>query len=661
MIDKFINKTNFDFAIKPSDNFNLYCNNNWKKNNKIPDDYTRWGTFEELDEKNIKKMYSLIDSITSKKRKTKDEKKIINFWNSGMNMEKIEEDGINGINELINKILSIQTNDELSDLCGFLHNYDIHVFFSIFASQDSKDSDFVLPHIFVSGLNLSDRDYYLEEDNKQILDSYKKFIKDLLKKLDILDKKTVRLYSSKINAINSISDKIIEIEQDIAKAKLTKVEMRNPDKIYNKLKFTDLKKKNKNFNWDLYFSSANLPKKDIVIDQPDFTKHLDKIIKTYEFDILKIYILTRVIIDFLPFLSEEYDLLHFNLYGKVLSGQIERKERKKRMLSWLNSSLGEIIGKKYVSEYFPEKSKKKAKELVEDIINVFRDRLDNLEWMEESTKKKAIKKLDSMNVKIGYPDKWLDYSNLDITEDSFIQNILNSNKFEWDIELSRMNKEVDKDKWEMYPQEINAYYHPELNEIVFPAAILEFPFFSEKADDPINFGGIGAVIGHEITHGFDDQGKKYDYKGNLNEWWNENDNIKYTKRAKKIIKQFDDCKILDKNVNGELTQGENIADLGGLKIAYYALVNNLERKNKNITAEIDGFSMAQRFFISWAQVWRSNVREKEQLKRLINDPHSPNELRINEPLKNMPEFFEAFDIPLNSKMRRDEKDIIVIW
>lgn len=657
MPENLIDLNNFDLSVNPGEDFNLFCNGKWKINNNIPADRSRWGTFDELDELNYKQILNIIKNI-KKDTKNLNDLKIIDFWKSAK--FKINQKDFNSIKSILLEVSNIKKKKDIYKILGKLHNFGINIFFIIYASQDAKKSQFVIPHIYSTGLNLSDRDFYLNEDKNNIIKQYRLFLKKLLKHIN-------SIVDNNENNLNNQVENIINIEKNIAQNLLPRDELRNPQLIYNKYTLNNLNNYFSEFDWNQYLAAAKIEKPDyIVIDQPAFIEGVEKIIKKYDLEIIKDYIYTRILIDFLPFLNDELDELHFNFFGKIINGIKKQKPLEKRIISWMNGVLGEILGKKYVECYFTEKSKKKALVLVDDIINVFRDRLINLEWMHNETKKKAIKKLDNMNIKIGYPNIWRDYSDLKINSHSLISNILESNKFEWKFELSKMNKPVNRDLWEILPQKINAYYHPELNEIVFPAAILQKPFFSDNADDAVNYGGIGTVIGHEITHGFDDQGRKYNFCGNLDNWWKDSDKKKFNILANKLVMQFNKCKINDSSVNGKLTLGENIADLGGLMIAYSALKKKMIRENKKIenidkNIKCNIFTNKQRFFISWAQIWRSNITDAKQYQLLLTDPHSPNQFRINEPLKNIPDFFDAFNITEGQKMRKSKLDLINIW
>ena len=641
-------KIDLDTNVRLEDDFNKCVNGKWLDSNQIPDDYTTWGTFTELMEENYKKLETLIEELVPT---TIEESQIITLWKSADNIQNIEGDFIKKMEYYFNQIDEVKTIPQLFKLIAQLSTYNIDSFFSIYSGPDSKQSNISIPHIHSNGINLPDRDYYLDKENEEILSNYSKFITNMN---SILMEKNIGLGEN-------ITETIIEIETELATSKMSKVEARNSDNTYNKLSLEELNKLTKKMNWKQYLTILGIDKlssmegdKYYIIDNPRYISNLDNLFSKFSLSNIKIYLKWCVVLHFSSYLPNKLGDEYFDFYGRKLSGQQKPKPYWKRKISWCNNLIGEQIGKIYVKRYFPPSSKDKVKEMVKTIIKSFEERLSNVDWMGKETKKKALVKLSKFNVKMGYPDKWRDYSNLEIGE-SLIENLLNIGKNEWEYELKAMYQPVDKDKWEMHPQVINAYFYPEMNEIVFPAAILQPPFFSPDYDNALNYGGIGAVIGHELTHGYDDQGRKYDEEGNLNEWWSKKDKNEFDKRTKLIIEQFDSCKLLGESVNGDLTQGENIADLGGLIISYNALQKTITKN----TPKIDNYTQSQRFFFTWARLWRNKIRDEELLMRLKIDPHSPGELRINMPLTNMEEFYQAFDIKDTDGMYRTNR--VNIW
>jgi putative endopeptidase len=399
---------------------------------------------------------------------------------------------------------------------------------------------------------------------------------------------------------------------------------------------------------------------EVVVGQPEFLAFADQLISDVSIEDWKTYLRWHITDEAAPYLSSDFVEQNFDFYGRTLSGRKELKPRWKRAMSAVNGYLGEPLGKLFVEQYFPESSKQKVATMVENLRSVYKERVKNLEWMSDATKAKAIEKLDAFKYKIGYPDKWEDYSNVDIQRDAYVQNLKNVSRFAFEDMISKLGKEVDRDEWFMTPQTVNAYYSSSRNEIVFPAGILQPPFYNKDADDPINYGGIGAVIGHEFTHGFDDQGSKFDASGNLNNWWTEEDRKRFDERAQVVVEQFNGYEPIDSmHINGQLTLGENLADLGGLTLAYYAMEKAYEGKEK--PAPIDGFTYQQRFFLGWVNVWKNSITEEELRRRIITDPHSPGEYRVIGPLANMQEFANAFGCSDTDPMMRSKDERAVVW
>jgi len=441
---------------------------------------------------------------------------------------------------------------------------------------------------------------------------------------------------------------------------MTRVEMRDPYKLYNKYSLDGATKATPGIDWKTLFVDMKITGQDsLIVATPNFFKEAGKQLKTTPLDVWKKYLKFHVVNDMTPFLSKNFDELHFNFYGREVSGQKEQKPRWKRVLNVVDGSVGELLGKMYVDKHFKPEAKQRMMELVKNLEETYSDRIKRLDWMTDSTKAKAQEKLSSFMKKIGYPDKWKDYSKLEIVGNDYVKNILASSAFEYDYTLAKLGRPVDKTEWQMTPPTVNAYYNPAFNEIVFPAGILQFPFFDAEADDAVNYGGIGGVIGHEMTHGFDDQGRQYAADGNLKDWWGPTDAAKFKEKADMVVNQYNTFTILDSvHVNGELTLGENLADLGGIAISYEAFKKTKQGKSNE---KIDGFTPDQRFFLSWAQVWRAKSTDKEAMKRIMTDPHSPSEARCNGPLSNMPEFYQAFGIKEGDKMWRPEAERAKVW
>ncbi|HNW98005.1 MAG TPA: M13 family metallopeptidase [Bacteroidales bacterium] len=649
-----IDLTNLDQTIKPGADFFKYANGGWLKKNPIPEEYSRYGAFEVLQEKNYNDLKSILEDASKNKNaeKNSNEKKIGNFYASGMDSAKINKDGIAPLNDEFAKIDAIKTKDELTKEVAHLHEIGLGPLFYVYAGQDEKNSEMVIAQLYQGGLGMSDRDYYLEDDArcKEIRSEYEKYVTKIFKLMNDDDK------TAKENAST-----ILSLETKIAKASWTRLDLRDPVKGYNKMSVADLQKKCPEIKWDEYFAAIGLKNPgDINVGQPSFFVDLAKIIKNENINVWKTYLRWNLVNGSAGYLSSDFEQASFDFYSKVMSGKTKMQPRWKRVLNATNGALGEAVGQIYVKKYFPPEAKTSMLELVNNLKLSLRDRISVLTWMGAATKEKALAKLDAMNVKIGYPDKWRDYSKLEVTTDSYVMNALNAEKFNFEFQMSKVNKPVDRDEWHMNPQTVNAYYSPNMNEIVFPAAILQPPFFNKDADAAVNYGAIGAVIGHEMTHGFDDQGRQYDKKGNLTDWWTKDDAAKFTKQTSVLIEQYDAFKILDSlHVDGKLTIGENIADVGGVTVALNALKKVMQEKND--TAKIDGFTQEQRFFLSYAAVWRTNIRDKEQMRRLKEDVHSPAIARVNATLRNIPDFYNAFSVSENDALYLAPDKRAKIW
>jgi len=516
---------------------------------------------------------------------------------------------------------------------------------------DSKNSKMNIAKFSQGGLGLLDRDYYLGQDqrSKEIRDRYVIFMENLF----------VLAGETKSEAEKDAA-KVMEIETRLAKASFTKVELRDPVKNYNKMSFESLKGIAPDVAWNVYFGEIGIKTPDeFDINQPEFIKEVNIMFRDIPVSGWKPYLKWNVIRASAPYLSSAFVKESFEFNQKFMYGAKVLRPRWKRIMGAEDNALGELVGQLYIEKTFPPEAKERAGKIVGSLIVAIKERIKNLDWMGEETKKAALVKLATLNVKIGYPDKWKDYSKVKITRDSYFDNDVNASEFLTAYNLAKIGKSVDKTEWEMYPQTVNAYYNPVRNEIVFPAAILQPPFFNVDADDAINYGGMGVVIGHEISHGFDDQGRQYDGDGNLKDWWTENDSKKFDQKAKLIIDQFNSYVAIDTfHVNGQLTQGENIGDLGGLNIALTAFKKTDEYKSGK---RLNGFTPMQRFFLSWAQIWRENIRD-EYLKLLIKtNEHPPNKVRVNGPMSNMPEFWEAFNVKPGAPMRRPDSTLVKIW
>ncbi len=649
-----ISLADLDTTVAPSKDFFQYANGGWMKANQIPGDQVRWGSFSILLEGNKKNLRQIAEDASKKieLQKGSPEQLVSDFYFSAMDTVSIEKLGADPIKEEMNNI------DKITDMKGVLamvanmQMWNASPMFNFGAGQDPKNSEVVVPQIYQGGLSLPDRDYYLKTDgrSKMIRDEFTKHVT-----------KMFQLYGMSEADGKKYADVVMKIETGLAGASMTRVEQRDPYKTYHKVTIAELDALTPSIKWEDMMNAMQVTGKYdyLVLGQPDFLKELEHQVKTTSLNDWKIYLKWNMLNLAGNIMSKDFVMEDFHFNNEVMNGQKQIQDRWKRMVGFTDGFLGDALGQLYVGKYFPPDAKKKADELVSNLMAVYKDRITHLDWMSDETKKKAVEKLGTIVRKIGYPDKWKDYAGLQITRESFFKNILNATAWNYNYMISKVGKPVDRTEWGMTPPTVNAYYNPSMNEIVFPAGILQPPFFDAKADDAVNYGAIGAVIGHEMTHGFDDEGRNYDSKGNLTNWWTSEDSSKFDAKAKMIVKQFSNYTVLDTlHVNGELTLGENIADLGGITIAYAAFKLTQEGKS---TDKIDGLTPDQRFFLAFARIWASNIRPEAAAQRIVVDPHSPSMYRVNGPLSNLPEFYSAFDVKENDAMHRADADRAKIW
>ncbi len=652
---------NMDTSVKPQDDFYTYANGGWLKNNPIPPEYSRWGSFNELVEKNNDALHVIAEKAATESGEPKsgtavpaDAQKVGDFYASGMNEEAINAARIQPLQDELKRIDAMKNPADLAKEIGHLHSIGISGAFGFTSGQDAKNSTMVIAQAHQGGLGLPDRDYYTKDDeaSKKLREQYVAHVTKVFTLLG--DSATDAATHARV---------VLALETSLAKPARTRVALRDPQKNYNRMSAAELQKLTPAFNWSDYFQQLNLaPPAAINVGQPEFFKAANDVFKTVSLDDWKTYLRWHLAHDTAPALSSDFVDENFDFYIKTLSGAEKLKPRWKRVVSETDDGLGEALGKLYVADYFPPDAKSRALEMVNNLKEALAESIKSNDWMDAPTKKAALEKLAAFTVKIGYPDKWRDYSRLTIDRGPYALNVIRSDQFEVAREMKKIGKPVDRGEWEMSPPTVNAYYNSNLNEIVFPAGILQPPFFNPNADDAVNYGGIGAVIGHEMTHGFDDRGRQYDAVGNLRDWWTPASAKAFTERAKAVIAQYSACEPLPGlHINGELTQGENIADIGGLKIAYAAFQKALARHPEEASKKIDGFTPNQRFFLAWAQIWRVNQRVEETKLRLNTDPHSPGRFRCDVPISNMPEFQKAFDLPDNSPMVRPAKERANIW
>jgi putative endopeptidase len=637
-----IDLNNLDKSVKPGDNFFDYANGGWLKANPIPDEYSRYGAFEVLGKKNQEEIKSIIKEVSIKTdiEKGSPEQQIRDFYNSGMDTNRIEELGMKPIEGIINDIKSINSKAELINMQAKLNMQGSYPLFVVYSSQDEKHSTEVIANLSQGGLGLPDRDYYTKEDerSKSIRAEYVKHIQ-----------KMFVLAGDAEDVAESKAKNIMAFETSLANASMTMLERRDPHATYNIRTIDELSKETKGYDIKAYLNNLDLGALESAnVHQPVFFKEMAKAFDATDINTLKDYFVWNVLNSNANSLSSDFVNQNFYFYSTVLSGVDKMRPRWKRIISATNGSLGDPVGKLYVEKYFPASSKERMVKLVGNLRIALKESIQNLDWMTDETKLKAEEKLAAINLKVGYPNKWLDYSKVEITPDNYVQNKWNCTEYSYKRNLAKIGKPVDREEWGMNPQTVNAYYSPNMNEIVFPAAILQPPFFDPNADDAVNYGAIGVVIGHEMTHGFDDQGRQYDKDGNLNNWWTEKDAENFKAKTQILIDEYSNYKVLDSlPVNGELTLGENIADNGGLFISYAALQKAYEQNGT--PADIDGLTSDQRFLISYAQVWRQHIRPKALMRRLQEDVHSPGIARVNVGVANLPWWYSAFDIKEGDK------------
>jgi len=646
---------NMDTKIKPGDDFYSYTNGAWLKNNPIPADKNSRSTFDELIEKNRHDIREIIEEAAATKdvQQGSNTEKIGKFYNSGMDTVSIEKKGIAPLKIFFDKIEAIKNISDVQSVGAYFQSYAISPFFSLFSNQDSKNSTSIIAQCFQAGIGLPDRDYYFtnDESTKKIREKY---LIHLTKMFGLL--------GDEPNAAVKNAETVMKMETQLAKASFTNVENQDPQKTYNKVTIDGLNKLAPNIDWKSYFTQVGYPGlSEVNIYQPSFMIELSNMMKNVPVADWKTFLRWQLINSTAGNLNKAFENQNFDFYYKTLSGQEKMEPRWKLILDMTSNSLGETIGQLYVKKYFPPAAKQKMTDLVMNLKKSLKQRIENLSWMGPQTKLEALAKLDKMGVKVGYPDKWRDYSGLVISSESYVRNVLSSQAFEFRYTMDKVGKPVDPTEWGMTPQTVNAYYNPFRNEIVFPAGILQPPFFNVDADDAVNYGAIGMVIGHEMTHGFDNLGRQFDKDGNLRDWWTKEDSKSFDAHADMIVEQYNHYEVLDSAfVNGKHTLGENIADLGGATVAFNAYKLSLE--GKEAPNPIDGFTNFQRFFLSYAQIWRTNMRDEELRKRVKTDEHSPAKVRINGVVYNMPEFYAAFpDIKPGDKLFRAPEQRPVIW
>src|SRR5271168_587885 len=641
---------NLDTTCKPCDNFYQFAMGGWMKDNPIPAEYAAWGTFTQLHDNNLTAMRTVLNAATkSNAAPGSNEQKIGDFYASCMDTSAIEAAGLKPIAGELAAIDAISDRKSLDSAIAQLQREGASVLFRLSSGQDIKDSTRVIAIASQGGLGMPDRDYYFRDDDKskQLRADYEQHVA-----------KMFALAGDAPDKAAAEAKTVVTIETALAKASRTRVELRDPEKNYNLMPLAEMKTLTPDWSWENYLHAVGAPTvENVNVRQPEFFKEMNQALSGVSLPDWKIYMRWHVIHSAAPGLPERFVQENFDFYDRKLSGTKEILPRWKRCVQSTDRNLGEALGQVYVEKYFPPAAKARAKEMVNNLIAALRADIPTLSWMGPETKKEALAKLEAFTVKIGYPDQWRDYSRLEINRGSYASNLRRSVEFEYARQLAKIGKPVDRTEWGMTPPTVNAYYNGSMNEIVFPAGILQPPFYDPNADDAVNYGGIGAVIGHEISHGFDDQGSKFDGKGNLHEWWKPEDRKNFTERGDCVVNQFNGYEVEPGlHQNGKLVLGESIGDLGGLTIAYAAYEKSIEGKRPK---DIDGFTPEQRFFLGWAQVWGANQRAEAARLQTNTDPHPLARFRGNGPLSNMEAFRKAFGCKKGDAMVREQ--LCKIW
>lgn len=642
-----------DKTVKPQDDFYNFVNGNWMKTTEIPSDRARWGSFDELRENTDVVSLNILKDLLGKNHPMgSDEQKIGDLYESYVDFDARDKAGLTPIQPYLERIEKIKTVKDLEKYLTDVTPIGLNPLYGFYVYSHMKNSSQNAVYLNDANLGLG-RDYYQKEDenNKKTLNQYSEFIDKIY---SFTGEKTKDLKGPKV----------IGFEKEIASNLFTVEQLRDDRLQFNPYAVKDLKNLSKNIDLSKFITDLNIKTDSVIVGEINYFKNLDKIINEKNIPVIKQFLKFHLIDGATDYLTKELDELSFDFYGRQLRGQQEQRAVDKRGLEFVNRSAGELLGKIYVKDNFPPEAKASAQEMINYLFKSFKVHINNLEWMSPDTKVKALNKLGKFTVKIGYPDKWKDYSNLQIVphteEAALFKNHMNLRKWRYDYMFNKIGKPVDRTEWGMSPQTVNAYFNPSNNEIVFPAAILQYPFYDYRADAAVNFGGIGAVIGHEVSHGFDDSGALYDGDGNLKNWWTEDDFKKFNAAGKALAEQYSQYEpVAGTFVNGEFTLGENIGDLGGLNVAYDALLMYL--KDKGNPGKIDGFTQEQRFFISWATIWRTKSTEAALINQVKTDPHSPGYFRAIGPLENIEGFYKAFDVKEGDKMYKEPKDRIIIW
>lgn len=653
-----INTENFDTSVSPKENFYQYVTGGWQKSHPLRADQTRFGSFDVLHENNEIRINELFKEMGQKTFEMGSiEQKISDLYKQGLDSARMNKDGAEPIRRAIEMIQSLDDRSHLTHIIAHMHKGIENPFFDMSVGPDLKNSSMNTLFASQNGLMLGNRDYYLDKENENIIKAYKEYLHKIFQLSGIAEEK-----------IEKMVENVVKVETEIATTQWSNVELRNMPALYNPMSKADFEKTYNSINWEEYYRIMGIGDyQEIIVTTPSALAGVNKLLAKEDISALRDYLLAQYINSAKSALSDDFKNAGFDFFGRVMSGAQEMKPLWKRAMDVPNSILSQAVGKMYVEKYFPEKDKVRMLELVKNLQSSLSQHIANLKWMSDETKARAQEKLSAFIIKIGYPDTWKDYSTLSIDpEKTYWENLKEAGRWYTAENIAKLGKPVDKAEWQMPPQMVNAYYNPTTNEICFPAAILQPPFYNPDADDAVNYGGIGVVIGHEMTHGFDDQGRNFDKDGNMNNWWTDEDSKAFQEKAEILVKQFDACEVLPAKdgkpammANGKQCLGENIADQGGLNVAYTAFHNTLKEGDKD--PMIDGLSYDQRFYISYATLWASTIRDAEVARLTKLDVHSMAWLRTNTSLKNLQPFYDAFDIKEGDAMYRPEEERVIIW
>jgi putative endopeptidase len=644
---------NLDRTGNACTDFNAFANGGWMKNNPVPPAYARWGKFEELAEKNQDVLHGILEEAARNRTAKRGslEQKLGDYYSSCMDEQRIESEGLRPLEPEFQRINAVKNAQDLQSEIAHLHDEGVRTLFGFGSAQDFKNAQAVIAQATQGGIALPDRDYYTsgDEKSKQLREAYVQHVARMFV-----------LAGDDADTAAKEARTVLDIETHLAESSKTRVERRDPEANYHKMTVAELNEMTPHFDWAQYLNRRGLSiVKEVNVGQPEFFKALDKMLTNVPVDDWHTYLRWHLLNQSSPLLSSAFVKEDFDFNGRTLTGAQEQLPRWKRCVAGTDRALGEALGQFYVQKAFTPQTRERARQMVANLISVLREDLSTISWMSDETRQKATAKLDAYMQKIGYPDKWRNYEALDVTRGAYIENVHRSSEFEIKYNLGKVGRPVDRTEWGMTPPTVNAYYNPSMNEIVFPAGIMQPPFFDPQADDAINYGGMGAVIGHEMTHGFDDQGARFDASGNLLNWWTPTDFKNFRSRTDCVVNQFNGFEVEPGLFEqGKLVVGESVADLGGLTIAYRAFEKSQAGKPKKL---IDGFTPEQRFFLAWAQVWAGNIRPEEARNRVKTDPHPLSRFRVNGPLSNMPEFAAAYSCKVGDPMVRPPDKRCQIW